>query len=174
MADEHQIATSPSRFARLIAKFRGKAYRDSYVRSHTKQFLARQMRAFRGDKSQKEFAKMIGVSQSVVSGRLENPNYGKSNLQTLFNVAEKLNVAVFVRFVDYPTFLGLTKDMSDTAIRPLEYDKHEMDRLAEQEILDAQFQNLFGDTPSTATLDVHRAHNGFDMTGSGQKPLRVA
>ena len=51
-----QNASFHSRFGRLVAKFRDKAYRNSYVRSHTTQFLARQMRAFRGDRSQKEFA----------------------------------------------------------------------------------------------------------------------
>ncbi len=104
------------RIARLVAKFRSESYRHSYVRSHTKQFLARQMRAFRDDRSQKQFAEVLGVSQSMISERLENPNYGKWNMQSLFNVAEKLDVAVFVRFVDFETFLKLSDDMSDGAL----------------------------------------------------------
>jgi len=67
------------------------------------QFLARQMRAFRGDNSTSDFGKILDKPQSVVS-RLEDPNYGKWTLQSLFDVAAKLNVAVTVRFVDFPNF----------------------------------------------------------------------
>ena len=96
MDNAPQPANSPNRIQRLITKIRDKKYRDSYVQSHTKQFLARQMRAFRGERSQEEFAKILGVSQSMISGRFENPNYGKWSLTTLFDTAAKQNVAVFV------------------------------------------------------------------------------
>ncbi len=79
------------------------------------------MRKFRGEKSQAEFAEMIDKRQTVVS-RLEDANYGKWTLQTLFEVASKLDVAVIVRFVDFFTFLKLTSDMSDEASRPPAYD----------------------------------------------------
>ena len=87
------------------------------------------MRAFRGDRSQKEFADVLGVHQSVVSERLENANYGKSNLSTLFDTAATLNVAVFVRFVDFETFLELTDKFSDNDVRPKEYNQDAMDKL---------------------------------------------
>lgn len=115
------------RLSRLVEKFRDKEYRDSYVREHTRQFLARQMRAFRGGRSQTEFAKMLGVSQSVVSERLEDPNYGKWNLQTLHEIASKLDVAVFVRLVDFQTFLRLSNDLSDGAARPPSYGEGSLD-----------------------------------------------
>jgi len=79
------------------------------------------MRKFRGEKSQAQFGEMIDKRQTVVS-RLEDANYGKWTLQTLFEVASKLDVAVIVRFVDFPTFLQLTSDMSDEASRPPAYD----------------------------------------------------
>src|SRR6266404_2487325 len=103
MDDEPQSVDSP-RSARLAEKMHSKAYRDAYVASHTRQFLARQMREFRGERSQTEFGKFIEKQQTVVS-RLEDPNYGNWNLRTLFEVAKWLNVAVLVRFVDFPTFL---------------------------------------------------------------------
>src|SRR2546429_9880473 len=103
MDEGRQLADSP-RLRSLIKKFRDRAYRDSYVASHTRRFLARQMRKFRGEKSQSEFGELIDKRQTVVS-RLEDPKYGKWTLQTLFDIAAKLNVAVIVRFVDIPTFL---------------------------------------------------------------------
>src|SRR5262249_18551523 len=76
LADSHRLRS-------LIEKFRDKAYRDSYIAAHTRRFLARQMRKFRGEKSQVAFGDVIGKRQTVVS-RLEDPNYGKWTLQTLF------------------------------------------------------------------------------------------
>jgi hypothetical protein len=123
MDGEHFLARSPSRVARLINKMRDKRYRDSYVASHTRQFLARQMRAFRGDQSQAEFGKILDVPQSVISQRYENPSHGKWNVQSLFDIAARLNVAVLVRFVDFDTFIKLTDDMSEDAIRPATYEE---------------------------------------------------
>ncbi len=119
MAERHPPANSP-RSARLAAKMGDKPYRHSYVASHTRQFLARQMRELRGEQSQSEFGTTIDRQQTVVS-RMEDPNYGKWTLQTLFDVAEKLDVALFVRFVDFPTFLNLTEDISDRSARPEPY-----------------------------------------------------
>src|SRR5262249_31558562 len=98
MEKERHLADSP-RLRSLIEKFRDKEYRDSYIAGHTRRFLARQMRKFRGDESQTEFGALLDKRQTVVS-RLEDPNYGKWTLQTLFEVATKLNIAVLVRFVD--------------------------------------------------------------------------
>jgi hypothetical protein len=106
-----------------------KSYRDSYVASYTRQFLARQMREFRGDQSQSEFGAKIAKQQTVVS-RLEDPNYGKWRLQTLFDVASKLDVAVLVRFVDFSTFLRTTNDRSPSTILPEPYDQQKVDDLA--------------------------------------------
>jgi hypothetical protein len=119
--DERLNPAASRRENSLAGKFRNKAYRDAYVASHTRRFLARQMRKFRGDKSQAQFGEMIDKRQTVVS-RLEDANYGKWTLQTLFEVASKLDVAVIVRFVDFSIFLKLTGDMSDEASRPPAYD----------------------------------------------------
>ena len=130
MDGERHPADSP-RLRSLIEKFRDKAYRDSYIAGHTRRFLARQMRKFRGEKSQNNFGDLIGKRQTVVS-RLEDPNYGKWTLQTLFDVAEKLNVAILVRFVDIPTFLRLSEDMSEDASQPQPYDEAKAAALLER------------------------------------------
>jgi hypothetical protein len=97
-------------FIRKAKKLRNRKHRHSYVVDYTRRFLARQMRAFRGERSQSEFGDLIGKRRTQVS-RLEDPAYGKWTLQTLFDVAEKLEVEVFVRFVDHSTFLRLSEAM---------------------------------------------------------------
>jgi hypothetical protein len=105
---------------------RDKRYRDAYIASHTRQVLAKQMREFRGGMSQIEFAGLIGKRQTMVS-RLENPAYVGWTLTTMFEIARKLNVAVFVRFVDIPTFLKLSEDMSENALSPRCFDEKQLD-----------------------------------------------
>lgn len=126
---EGQHHASSHRLTRLASKLSDKAYRGSYVVHQTRQFLARQMRALRGEKSQKEFGEILGKPQSVVS-RLEDPNYGKWALQSVFDVAISLDLAVIVRIVDYPTFLQFTSDMTDAAACPEAYKQDVVDSLA--------------------------------------------
>jgi hypothetical protein len=117
---ERDPAASPNRSTSLQKKFRNKRYRDGYVVAHTCSVLARQMRNFRGELSQEEFGDKIGKRQTVIS-RLESPAYGSWTLRTMFEIARKQNIAVFVRFVDFPTFLKYTSDMSDHALNPAPY-----------------------------------------------------
>jgi hypothetical protein len=110
----------------------GPEFRASYMAHHLRAFLADQIRALRGDRSQREFGVVIDKPQSVVS-RLEDEEYGKVSLQTLIDVATKQDIAIVVRFVDFPTFLRITSDLSDQAIAPRPYDsaaRQEIERLA--------------------------------------------
>lgn len=120
MTPHAQEPVNSHRLFRLTAKFREKPYRDSYVSSHVKRFLADQIVTFRGDMSQAEFGTIIGKPQSVVC-RLENPKYGAYTLQTLLEIASKLDVALIARFVDFPTFLKFTNDFSNRAVSPVPY-----------------------------------------------------
>jgi hypothetical protein len=122
------------RVARLAEKMHDKEYRDGYVVAHNRQVLAKQMREFRGDKPQTEFADLIGKKQTVVS-RLENPSYSGWTLGTLFEIASKLNVAVFVRFVDFQTFLKYSGAQSESALCPAPYDPLQLDDFAQAESL---------------------------------------
>jgi hypothetical protein len=122
-ADSHRLMS-------LAEKFHDKRYRDGYVAAHTRGVLARQMRNFRGDLSQADYATKIGKQKTVI-GRLENPAYGGWSLRTMREIAQKENVAVLVRFVDFPTFLGFTDDMSEESLHPRAYDQSEVDFFAE-------------------------------------------
>jgi hypothetical protein len=128
MDGERDLVAS-HRFLSLAEKFHDKRYRDGYVAAHTRGVLVRQMRNFRGRLSQAEFAAKIGKQKTVV-GRLENPAYSGWSLRTMLDIARRENVAVLVRFVDFPTFLGFTDDMSDESLHPHAYDQAEIDRFA--------------------------------------------
>src|SRR5260370_23788374 len=148
MDDERDLVDS-HRFLSLAEKFHNKDYRDGYVAAHTRGVLARQMRNFRGELSQADYTAKIGKQKTVVS-RLENPAYSGWSLRTMLEVARRENVAVFVRFVDFPTFLKYSNDLSDAALDPKGYDEREIDRLINA--------GRSGDTSSPAMFDIA----GFD------------
>ena len=130
MDGEHDRAAS--RLPSLAEKFQDKRYRDGYVAALTRSVLARQMRNFRGDLSQAEFGAQIGKRQTVIS-RLESPAYAGWSLRTMLEVARKRGIAVFVRFVDFPTFLKYSDDLSDEALCPQAYDQEAIEAFAKKE-----------------------------------------
>lgn len=162
----------------LVRKFRDKAYRDSYVATHIRTFLAHQIRSLRGDMSQEAFGKLIGKPQNVVS-RLENPDYGKVTLQTLLDIAAKLDVALLVRFVDFPTFLRGTRDMSDEAARPASYDYKPLDDLARHEEIRLALIGNAGSQTITFSISADGGHQEtivppLSSTASESIPMPIA
>jgi hypothetical protein len=127
--DGEQSPADSLRIERLALKFHSKEYRDTYVEAHSRRFLAHQMREFRGNESQTEFGQRLGKSQTIVS-RLEDATYSGWTLHTLFEVAQRLNVAAIVRFVDFKTFLQFTDDVSDAALKPAPYQETVIDDFA--------------------------------------------
>jgi len=96
---------------RLLERLSNKKYRSAYVEQNVKTGIAYQIRNLRGQMSQAEFGKKIGKPQSVVS-RLEDPDYGKLNVQTLLEVAAALDIALLVKYVTFPEFIHRTRDVS--------------------------------------------------------------
>jgi transcriptional regulator with XRE-family HTH domain len=116
-----------------------------------KLFLAEQIRALRGNLTQKEFGEHINKPQSVVS-RLEKQADRHISIQTLIDIAERLDLAVLVRFVDFPTFLKYTEDYSDSALAPASYCQADIDALAQAEerrARDGELRGLFIDPTET-------------------------
>ena len=114
------------RSRKLARKFAKRKYRDAYMAQHLRSFLADQIRAIRGERSQKEFGRLIEKPQNVVS-RIEDENYGKLSLQTLIGIANKLDVALIVQFVDYPTFLEFGGNPSARNLTPAPYNNKQME-----------------------------------------------
>lgn len=109
----------------LANEMHDKDYRDQYVESFSRQLLARQMRGFRGDKTQAEYGATIDKSQTQVA-RFEDPTYGWQT-RTVFEIARKQNVAAIVCFVDFETFLRFEKSMSEAILVPSPYDANEIE-----------------------------------------------
>ena len=107
-----------------------KDYRHAYVDDHVRSMLAYQLRCIREKMglTQKAFGKLIGKPASVVS-RLENTDYGKVTVQTILDIADKLDVAVVVKFASFPEFLSSYKDLSPASLAVASYGESSSDNL---------------------------------------------
>ena len=131
---EPEESDSPqlSRLARLAKAFSDRGFRHGYMGRHIRAFLALQVQSLRGERTQKQFGDIIGKPQSVVS-RLEKQADKHISIQTLIDIAAMLDVAVVIRFVDFPTFLKYTEDYSDEALAPSSYSQDAMNSLIRTE-----------------------------------------
>jgi transcriptional regulator with XRE-family HTH domain len=91
-------------------------FRHGYLAQHVKTFLAAQIRSLRGEESQIKFGQRLGMKQSVVS-RLENSGT-TANVQTLIEIANKLELGLIVQFVNYDTFFEWSKNVSEDTLAP--------------------------------------------------------
>lgn len=94
-----------------------KAFRDAFVYEHVKRVIPYQLRAMRKERkwTQGDLGKAVGKPRNVVN-RLENPNYGKLTLKTLFEIASGCDVALLVRFVPFSRLLKESEDLSLEAL----------------------------------------------------------
>jgi hypothetical protein len=114
----------------LADQMHDKEYRDQYVESFNRQLVARQMRGFRGDMTQTEYAPTIDKTQTQVA-RFEDPTYGWQT-RTVFEIARKQNVAAIICFVDFETFLRFEGNMSEDMVAPRPYDKAAVDAFVDR------------------------------------------
>lgn len=90
-----------------------KDFRDEYVAEHVRSGIAYQIAALREQRgwSQARLGTVSGKPQSVIS-RLEDPDYGRVNVQTLLEVASAFDVAVLVKFIPFSLFIDCVEDVS--------------------------------------------------------------
>lgn len=100
-----------------------KDFRDEFMSAMVRGTICYQLQALREQRSmtQAEFAAAIGKSQTVVS-RLESVERSRATVQTLLDIANALDIALQVRFVDFPTFLDSNRDVSPRALEVDSYD----------------------------------------------------
>lgn len=98
-------------------KFRNKEYRDAAVSAHVRRRLAYQIKHLRESLglSQKAFADRLGKPQSTVS-RYEDPYYGRLTVSSLIEIANALDVALSVKFINFADFIAQSADVSETAM----------------------------------------------------------
>jgi transcriptional regulator with XRE-family HTH domain len=100
-----------------FVELKDKEFRDEYMSSHVRAGICYQLQALREQLglTQTEFARLVGKPQTVIS-RLENVERSRVSTQTLLDIACGLDIALLVRFVDYPTFLHFTKDVTPESL----------------------------------------------------------
>ncbi|HEY0322440.1 MAG TPA: helix-turn-helix transcriptional regulator [Pyrinomonadaceae bacterium] len=138
-----------------------KTFRDAYVYEHVKRVIPYQLRAMRKERDWKQgdMGKAVGKPRNVIN-RLENPNYGKLTLKTLFEIASGCNVALLVKFVPFSRLLKEYEDVSFEALSAASVtDEKEIEKLnewaadEEAETIDTtrHFQVLEGGQNTTPT-----------------------
>jgi transcriptional regulator with XRE-family HTH domain len=101
----------------LLHKLKNKVFRDEYVGENVRTGLAYQIKAIREQRgwTQAYLARLTGKKQSNIA-RLEDPDYGKFNLQTLLDLASAFDVWLSIEFVSFGTGLMRTLDRSPGAL----------------------------------------------------------
>jgi transcriptional regulator with XRE-family HTH domain len=98
-----------------LRRFLSRDYRNEYLDTTVRAGISYQISALRAKTglTQTAFAAKLGKPQSVVS-RLECSEYGRVTVQTLLDIAKALDIALVIRFVDYPTFFRTADRMAPT------------------------------------------------------------
>lgn len=103
---------------KLVAKLSTREYRHAYMIQGVKTWIARQVRALREQRgwSQEDLGRETGKPQSAIS-RVEDPDYGKLTLQTLFDLARAYDLPLLVQFVEWSDWLCRMDDSSTEVLQ---------------------------------------------------------
>lgn len=102
-----------SRSSFVSKLLKNKKFRERYVYEQVRNGIPFQIRALRKkhDWSQADLGEAAGKPRPVIS-RLEDPNYGKLSLKTLFEIASAFEVALLVKFVPFSRLVKEYEDVS--------------------------------------------------------------
>jgi|GEM_PF-5728675 len=160
----------------LVPQLANPEFRESFLESSITMSVCNQIRAMRGDKSQKEFSEFINKPQSVVS-RLESPDAPKS-LKSMLDIAHAHKVALLVKFVDYPTYFRLTSLYAAEWFKLEPYNQNAMEALTrphqpavitEQQNITTPVHKNTGDTiPSDLTFSITQLSSQASAWQGGQ------
>ncbi len=106
----------------LLRELEDHEIRDAFVADHVRTRLALLIRTLREQQgwSQAELGRRLGKPQSVIS-RLEDPDYGRLSLQTLFELAAVFGLPLYIDMPNWEEWFRLTADMSRSKLTRQEY-----------------------------------------------------
>lgn len=107
-----------------LNKLRSKKYRHTYLQEHIRVGIASQIRIIRKklNISQTQLAEIVKTKQSVIS-RLEDPDSGSVNLNTLLKIAEAFDVSLIVKFASFGKFLTEYQNISPKDLTVIGYNE---------------------------------------------------
>jgi transcriptional regulator with XRE-family HTH domain len=115
---QYSFPTSLPWSEKLVSKLNESSYRHAYMMEGVKTWIARQVRTLREQRhwSQDDLGRETEKPQSAIS-RVEDPDYGKLTLQTLFDLARAYDLPLLVQFVEWSDWLARMNDASTEALR---------------------------------------------------------
>jgi hypothetical protein len=109
----------------FVCQLTDKEVRDEFVTDQIRTRVALLVRALREqperDWSQADLGKKMGKPQNVVS-RLEDPDYGKMNLQTLLETAAAFELPLWIDMPEWEDWLMKIRDIPKTGFKRNSFD----------------------------------------------------
>jgi transcriptional regulator with XRE-family HTH domain len=108
---------------KFVSRLRNQDYRHAYMAEGVRNWIARQVRLLREQRgwSQEQLGQETDKPQSAIS-RIEDPDYGKLTLQTLFDLAEAFDLPLLVQFANWGDWLERMDDVSAEAMQRESFD----------------------------------------------------